>query len=58
MKIPDNKGFQNIGTSHSSDVNYQDFINLYRKCTAKPYSFNVIDATLESANLSRFRTNL
>ena len=29
-----------------------------KKCTAKPYSFLVIDATLALDNLSRFRQNL
>ena len=33
-------------------------MNLYKKCTAKPYSFLVIDATLASDNPSRFRMNL
>ena len=32
-------------------------MNLYKKCTAKPYSFLVIDATLTSDNLLRFRKN-
>ena len=31
---------------------------LYNKCTAKPYSFLVIDATLVSDNPSRLRKNL
>ena len=30
-------------------------MNLYKKCTAKLYSFLVVDATLSSANPSRFR---
>ena len=33
-------------------------MNLYKKCTAKPHSFLVTDATLASDNLSSFRTNL
>ena len=33
-------------------------MNVYKKCTAIPYSFLVIDATLASDNLSRFRQNL
>ena len=33
-------------------------MNLYKKCTAKPYSFLVTDATLTSDNPSRFRKNL
>ena len=34
-----------------------NFMNLYKKCTEKLYSFLVIDATLASDNPSRFRKN-
>ena len=43
---------------HSSDIDLKDFMNLYKKCTAKPYSFLVIDTTLASDNLLHFRKNL
>ena len=33
-------------------------MNLYKKCTAKPCSFLVIDVILASNNPSRFRKNL
>ena len=33
-------------------------INVYKKCTAKPYSLLVIDTTIASDNPSRFRKNL
>ena len=33
-------------------------MNLYKKCTAKPWFFLVIDTTLTSDNLLRFRKNL
>ena len=33
-------------------------MNLCEKCTAKPYSFLVIDTTLASNNSYRFRKNL
>ena len=33
-------------------------MNLYKKFTAKPHSFSVIDTTLASDNLLRFRNNL
>ena len=33
-------------------------MNLYKKCTAKPYFFVVIDTTIASDNFSRFRKNL
>ena len=42
---------------HSSSIDFQDFINLYRKCAAKPYFFLVIDTTLASDNSSCFRIN-
>ena len=33
-------------------------MNLYKKCTAKPYSFLVINATLASGNPLRFRKKI
>ena len=33
-------------------------MNLYKKCTEKPYYFSFIDATLESDNSARFRKDL
>ena len=58
MKIPNKRELQHIEFNHSSDIGSQDFMNLYKKCTAKPYSFLVIDTTLTSDNHSRFRKNL
>ena len=55
MKIPNKREPQRIAINHSSDVNTGDFIEIYRKCTDKPYSFLVIDTTLPSNNLLRFR---
>ena len=58
MKIPNKRELQQIAINHSSDINTKDFIEIYRKCTDKPYSFLVIDTTLPSNNLLRFRKNL
>ena len=58
MKIPNKKELQQIGFNHSSDIDFQDFMTLYKKCTAKPYSFLLINATLASDNSSCFRKNL
>ena len=33
-------------------------MNLYKKCTSKPYSLSIIDAVLASDNPSRFRKNI
>ena len=48
---------QKIVSNHSSDIDFQDILNLYKKCTSKPYSFLAIDTTLASGNSSRYRTN-
>ena len=58
MKIPNKRELMQIAINHSSDINTKDFIEVYRKCTDKPYSFLVIDTTLPSKNLLRFRKNL
>ena len=47
-----------IAINHSLDINTKDFIEIYRKCTDKPYSFLVIDTTLPSNNSLIFRKNL
>ena len=39
MKIPNEKELQQIVLNHSSDIDFKDFIKIYRKCTAEPYSF-------------------
>ena len=58
MKIPNKQEPHRIASHHSSDIDFKDFLNLYKKCTAKPYSFLVIDSTLASDNSLRFRKNL
>ena len=55
MKIPNKRELQQIALNHSSDINSKDFIKIYKKCTAEPYSFLVNDATLASDNPLRFR---
>ena len=58
MKIPNKRELQQIAFHHSSDADFQDFMNLYKKSTSKSYSFLVIDTTLPSDNSFRFRKNL
>ena len=54
-KIPNKRELQQIALNHSSDINSKDFIKIYKKYTAEPYSFLVNDATLASDNTLRFR---
>ena len=57
-KIPNKRKLQQIPTNDSSDINFQDFMKIYKKCTAEPYSFLGNDTTLPSNNSLRFRKNL
>ena len=43
--------------NHSSDIDSQDVIKIYKKCTDEPHLFLVDDATLASDNPLRFRKN-
>ena len=53
-KNPNKRELQQIAFNHSSHTDLKGFVNLQKKCTAKPYYFLVIDATLPSDNPSRF----
>ena len=45
MKISNERELQQIAINHSSDIEFKDFIKIYKKYTAKPYSFLVNDIT-------------
>ena len=57
-RIPNKRELQQIALNHSSDIDFEDFIQIYEKCTAEPYSFLVNDTTLSSDDTLRFRKNL
>ena len=54
-KIPSKRELQQIAINHLSDISTKDFANIYKKCTAEPYSFLVNDTTLALDNPLRFR---
>ena len=56
--ISNKRELQKITFTHSSHIDFKDFLNLYKICAAKPYSFLVINATLASDNHLCFRKNL
>ena len=58
MKVNDRKNLQNIAINHSADIDYKDFMKIYRECTKEPYSFLTIDKTLPASDSLRFRKNL
>ena len=55
LKINNRKESQNIAINHSADIDYKDFLMIYREYTRKPYSFLTIDTTLPASNPLRFR---
>ena len=57
-KINNKRELQNIAINHSADIDYKDFIEIYRECTKEPYNVLTIDVTLPSTNTLRFRKNL
>ena len=58
MKILNKRELQQIALNHSSDIDFKDFMKIYKKYTAEPYSFLVNDTTLPSDDPFRFRKNL
>ena len=46
MKINKERKLENIAINHSADIDYNDFMRIYRECTRKPYPFLTIDTTL------------
>ena len=58
MKINNKRELQNIAITQSADVDYKDFMKIYRECTKEPYSFLIIDTTLLASDPLRFRKKL
>ena len=50
MKIPDKRELQHIASNHSSDIDFQDFMKLYKEQTKELYSFLVNDTILSLDN--------
>ena len=49
---------KNIAINHSADIDYKDFMKIYRECTKEPYSFLTIDTTLPASDPLRFTKNV
>ena len=52
MKIPNRKELQQIPFNYLSDIDFQNFMNFYKQCTAK------FDITLASEDSSPLRKSL
>ena len=58
MKINSRKELQNTAINHSADIDYKDFIKIYRECTKEPFNFLITDTTLPASNPLRFGKKL
>ena len=40
MKINNKKELQSIAINHFADIDYKDFVMVYKECTKDPYFFD------------------
>ena len=55
MKIRNKRELQQIAIDHLADIDYKDFLKIYRNCINGPYSFLTIDTALPADDLTRCR---
>ena len=58
MKINNKRELQNIAINHSADIDYKDFMKIYRECTKEPFNLLTTDTTLPACDPLRCRKNL
>ena len=58
IKINNKRELQNIAINHSADIDYKDFMKIYRECTREPFNFLTIDTTLSARDPLKFRKRL
>ena len=57
LKIQSKKELQNIAQENSGDIDFKDFLKIYKDYTSEPYSCMIIDTTVPSGHPMRFRKN-
>ena len=57
-KIPNKREFQQIASNHLSDIDFKDFMKLYKDYVKESYSFLMNDTTLSLDNPLQFRKEL
>ena len=53
IKINNRKKLKSIVINHSADIDYGDFMRIYREYTREPFNFLTTDATLPVSNLEK-----
>ena len=57
MKFTFKRKLQQIVIDYSADIDYKDFLKIYRNCKNEPFSFLTINTTLSANNPIKFRNN-
>ena len=57
MKIHNKRELQQTAINHLADIDYKDYMKIYKTSRSKFYSFLTIDTTLFANDLLRFRKN-
>ena len=58
MRINNRNELQKIPINHSADIDYNDFVRMYRECTREPHFLLTTDTTLSAGDPLRFKKNL
>ena len=58
MKINNQRESQNLTIDHSADIDYKDFMKIYREYSEEPFNFLTINTTLLVSDPLRFRKTL
>ena len=58
MEIPNSRELQQIPSNHLSDIDFKDFMKLWKDYTKEPYPFLVNDATLPSDKNRRKQSSI
>ena len=54
FKLNNKRELQNLAINHSADIDYKDFIKIYRVCTKEPFNFLTIDTTKDNKFIKNF----
>ena len=58
MKIKNRKELQTIAINHSANIDYKDFMEIYKECRKNPFNFLTVDTALPANDPLRFRKKL
>ena len=57
-QIADVLHFNDNAINYSADIDYKDFIKIYRGCTKEPFNFLTIDTTKDNKVIKHFDETL